>query len=64
MKSIEVERTFENGAEVCVRYKAELTNGKLIRNTEIFRFEGAKLAEVDVYFGRTLREAPDTGDRA
>jgi hypothetical protein len=64
MKSIEVEKTFENGAEVCVRYKAELTNGKVIRNTEILRFEGARLAEVDVYFGRTLREAPETGDRA
>lgn len=33
-------------------------SGKVIRNVEIFRFEGGKLAEVDVYFGRTVKEAP------
>lgn len=58
MAAIEVEETFERGNAVCVRYCATLKSGKVIRNVEIFRFESGKLAEVDVYFGRTVKEAP------
>ena len=48
---------FVQGNEAFARYELETTAGKLFRNTEFFRFRGGKLVEVDVYFGRTLREA-------
>ena len=56
IRAFTIEKLFEQGAEVFVRYKAETSTGKQFRNTEFFRFEGNKLAEVDVYFGRTIAE--------
>jgi len=44
----------ENGDEAFIRYECELTDGKRFRNTEYFRFEGDKIREVDVYFGRDV----------
>lgn len=54
-----MEKLFEQGNEAPVRYKAELNSGKVFRNTELLRFDGNKIAEVDVYFGRTLKEASE-----
>jgi ketosteroid isomerase-like protein len=54
-----IEKLFEQGNEALVRYKAELDTGKVFRNTELLRFDGNKIAEVDVYFGRTLKEASE-----
>lgn len=55
--TIEVERVFEQGDEAVVRYKATLNSGKEFRNLELVRFVDGKIAEVDVYFGRTLKDA-------
>ena len=38
--------------EAVVRYRAEMGDGKAFRNMESFRFDGEKIASVDVYFGR------------
>jgi hypothetical protein len=51
MKAINVEKIFENGNEAFVRYEAELTSGEKFRNTELFRIEGGKVKEVQVYYG-------------
>ena len=53
------ERLFEQGNEVFVHYKLELKTGAIFRNVELLRFEENKIVEVDVYFGRTLKEAPE-----
>lgn len=57
LRHITVEKIFEQGDEAFVRYEAESTTGKKFRNTEWFRFEGGKLMEVQVYFGRDSRPA-------
>jgi ketosteroid isomerase-like protein len=56
-KHFTILQLFVQGNEAFVRYELETTPGKLFRNTEFFRFRGDRLVEVDVYFGRTLREA-------
>jgi ketosteroid isomerase-like protein len=55
LRRITVEKIFEQGDEAFIRYEAESTTGKKFRNTEWFRFEGGKLMEVQVYFGRDTR---------
>jgi hypothetical protein len=35
-----------------------LLTGAEFRNIELLRFAAGKLAEVDVYFGGTIKEAP------
>lgn len=66
IRHVTIEKVFEQGDEAFVRYKAEVTSGAVFRNTELFRFDGDKVCDVDVYFGRTLRAASDddaaTGD--
>lgn len=57
MKAVVIEDLSVDGDKAFVRYRAELTNGKQFRNVEWFRAEGGRIAEVDVYFGRTLQEA-------
>lgn len=57
LRRITVEKIFEQGGEAFIRYEAESTTGKKFRNTEWFRFEGGKLLEVQVYFGRDTRPA-------
>ena len=47
----EFERLFEYEDEVVVTYEATRTNGQRFRNTEIHRFDGDKVAAVEVYFG-------------
>jgi len=71
MKAIRVEKIFENGNEAFVRYEAELTTGEKFRNTEIFRIEGGKVKEVQVYYGaktgisaRSQATSPNAGRRS
>jgi hypothetical protein len=40
--------------EAFVLYDCETKEGETFRNTELLRFAGDKLEEIDVYFGRTL----------
>lgn len=51
IESYEFERLFEAEGEVVVTYEATKTDGRRIRNTEIFGFEGDKISRVEVYFG-------------
>jgi ketosteroid isomerase-like protein len=57
LRRFTVEKIFVDGDEAFIRYEAESTTGKKFRNTEWFRFEGGKLVEVQVYFGRDTRPA-------
>jgi ketosteroid isomerase-like protein len=57
IRTIAIEKICETGPDVFIRYRQELFTGAAFRNIELLRFKGGKLAEVDVYFGRTIREA-------
>jgi len=57
LRRITLEKVFEQGGEAFILYEAESSTGKKFRNTEWFRFEGGKLVEVQVYFGRDTRPA-------
>lgn len=63
LKSFTIEKLFENGNEAFVRYECEQTSGRKFRNTEYFRAENGKIKEVDVYFGRTTKEAPEENQK-
>jgi len=56
IRAIEIEKLCRLEDEVFVRYRLEMLDGGQFRNVEILRFKGAKVVEVDVYFGRTLVE--------
>jgi ketosteroid isomerase-like protein len=58
IRTIVIEKLFEQDGEAFVRYRSELKSGAVFRNTELLSFKDGKLVEVDVYFGRTLKEAP------
>jgi ketosteroid isomerase-like protein len=47
----EIERIFVQGDEAFVRYAMRRPGGETFRNTEYFRFEGDRIAEIQVYFG-------------
>ena len=51
IESYEFDRLFEANDEVIVTYEAKKTDGRRIRNTEIFGFDGDKISRVEVYFG-------------
>jgi ketosteroid isomerase-like protein len=51
MKTQTVERVFERGDEVVVEYLCTTTNGTSFENMELLRFDGDRIASVDVYFG-------------
>ena len=51
IESYEYERLFEANDEVVVTYEAMKTDGRRIRNTEIFGFDGDRISRVEVYFG-------------
>ena len=51
-----LEKVWEHGEEVVVQYRCVTTEGKEFRNAEFFTFDGDRIASVDVYFGRTLKE--------
>jgi ketosteroid isomerase-like protein len=48
------EHLVPDGDEVIVGYRAEKLAGGSFRNIETIRFEGDKVAEVTVYFGRDV----------
>ena len=58
VRTIAIEKLCAHGPDVFVRYLQVLLTGAEFRNIERLRFAGGKLAEVDVYFGRTIKEAP------
>jgi ketosteroid isomerase-like protein len=47
-------RLAELGDEVVATYEATKTDGRQFRNTEIFRFDGDRIARTEVYFGWNL----------
>jgi ketosteroid isomerase-like protein len=51
IERFEYVRLLEAGGEVFVTYEATKTDGRRFRNTEIFGFDGDKVASVEVYFG-------------
>ena len=53
-RRFDIEFLAVEGDEAAVRYRAEKRDGGSFRNMESFRFEGGKIASVDVYFGRDL----------
>ena len=58
VRDFDIERMAEDGADgIFVTYRCTLTDGKEFRNTEFFRIDDGKVKSVDVYFGRTLKEA-------
>ncbi len=52
LNAFDIEFLAVDGDEAVVRYRAEMVDGKAFRNMESFRFDGEKIASVDVYFGR------------
>lgn len=57
IQEYELEKVWEQGDEVVVQYRCVTTHGREFRNAEVFVFDGDRIASVDVYFGRTLKEA-------
>ena len=47
-------RLFEHDGEVFVTYEATRTDGSRFRNSEIFGFDGDRIASQEVYFGWNL----------
>jgi ketosteroid isomerase-like protein len=54
IEAFEFERLEEVGDEVLVTYEATRADGSRFRNTEVFGFEGDRIARVEVYFGWDL----------
>ena len=52
--SFDFVRLIEAGDEVIVTYESTKTDGCRFRNTEVLRFEGDKIRQVEVYFGWDL----------
>ena len=55
IERFEFVRLVEVGDEVLVTYEATRSDGSRFRNTELFGFEGGKIARQEVYFGWNLR---------
>jgi ketosteroid isomerase-like protein len=53
-RDIHIEHLVADGDDVIVGYRAEKTDGGSFRNIELIRFAGDRIAEVNVYFGRSL----------
>jgi ketosteroid isomerase-like protein len=51
VEAFEFERLIESGDEVIVTYESRKTDGRRLRNTEIFTFDGNLIRKVEVYFG-------------
>jgi ketosteroid isomerase-like protein len=54
IEAFDLQRLVEVGDEVLVTYEATRNDGSSFRNTEIFGFDGDKIARVEVYFGWDL----------
>jgi ketosteroid isomerase-like protein len=52
--AFEFKRLEEVGDEVLVTYEATRADGSRFRNTEVFGFDGDRIARVEVYFGWDL----------
>jgi hypothetical protein len=52
--SFDFVRLAEVGDEVLVTYEATRADGSRFRNSEVFGFEGDRIARVEVYFGWNL----------
>jgi hypothetical protein len=50
-------RLAEVGDEVLVTYEATRADGTRFRNTELFGFDGDRIARIEVYFGWNLPES-------
>lgn len=53
-RDINIEHLVADGDEVIVSYRAEKMDGNSFRNVELIRFTGDEIAEVNVYFGRSI----------
>jgi hypothetical protein len=53
-RDIRIVKLVTDDDEAFVLYDCETKEGETFRNTELLRFAGEKLREIDVYFGRTL----------
>lgn len=53
-RAFHVEHLVADSDTVLLGYRAEKTDGGSFRNIETIRFDGEKIAEVTVYFGRSL----------
>jgi ketosteroid isomerase-like protein len=53
-RAFEFVRTVEAGDELVVTYEGTRPDGSGFRNTEVLRFDGGRIAEVEVYFGWDL----------
>jgi len=53
-RDIHIEHLVADGDDVIVGYRAEKMDGASFRNVELIRFAGDRIAEVNVYFGRSL----------
>jgi hypothetical protein len=51
IRAFHIHKLFEAGSESFVLYDGELYNGVKFHNTEFIRFEGDKIAEIEVFFG-------------
>jgi len=58
IRAFRIESLLEDGREAFVRYTLETKAGSPFRNAERFRFDGARIKEIDVYFGAL----PDSSD--
>jgi ketosteroid isomerase-like protein len=54
-KRFDYVRLVEVGDEVLVTYEATRQDGTRFRNTEIFGFDGDRIATIEVYFGWDLQ---------
>ena len=55
LENFEFMRLIEAGDEVVATYESTRADGSRFRNTEIFTFDGDKIAQVEVYFGWDLK---------
>jgi hypothetical protein len=51
MRRFEVDKVLESDGEAFARYQLWTTDGKVIRNTEYFRFDGDRIRDIEVCFG-------------
>ena len=51
IESFEFERLIESGDEVVVTYESTKSDGKRLRNTEVFTFADDLVCKAEVYFG-------------
>lgn len=54
IETFEFVRLVEIGDEVLVTYESTKSDGRRFRNTEILRFDGEQISQVEVYFGWNL----------